>query len=223
MPRSGIVAGVAFAHLVATGCYDPELRDCTVRCTSPNDCTGGQVCRKDGWCAMPDVAACPKPDHGGGQSHADAARAVADAPVSPPCEQGCPGGTCEDGVCVIDCSSPHACADDVTCPPNLPCRVYCGDHACSKKVSCGMATTCEVLCLGDSACAAEIQCNESRCKVDCAGASSCKRRTKCGHACACDVTCGGLGACAEPAECPEASCGLGNGCNSLLPGCDRCA
>ncbi len=218
---SKTLLGVVVAYLA--GCYEPELRDCTVHCTSASDCTGGQVCRKDGWCAMPEITKCPKADHDETESNPDAAAVAPDAPPSPTvCEQGCTNGSCEDGVCVIDCSTAYACSSDVTCPANLPCRVVCGDHACAKKVNCGMATSCDVQCTGDDACADDIQCNMGRCKIDCAGESSCKKKLKCDHACACDVTCSGLGSCAEPAACPAPSCKLGNGCSSLLAGCDRC-
>ena len=37
-------------------CYSPEVRDCTVTCASPEDCTGGQLCDRDGFCAMPEAA-----------------------------------------------------------------------------------------------------------------------------------------------------------------------
>jgi hypothetical protein len=36
------------------------------------------------------------------------------------------------------------------------------------------------------------------------------------------VSCTGTGSCAEPSECPEATCRIGNGCTSLLAGCDSC-
>ncbi len=219
-----MLVGVVVAYLAAgAGCYQPELRDCTVRCTGATDCAGGQVCSKGGWCAMPGIAECPKPDHGDNDSTVDAAVTSPDAPASTSlCEQGCTNGSCADGVCVIDCGAPYACANDVMCPPNVPCRVVCGEHACAKKINCGMASSCEVQCAGDFACGDEIQCNATRCEVACTGASSCERRTRCGKACACDVTCSGIGSCAEPAECPAQSCKLGNGCSSQLGGCDHC-
>lgn len=221
--RSVVLSSVALAYLGLTGCYEPALRDCTVRCAAPNDCTGGQVCRKDGWCAMPEATSCGKPDHGDNGAGPDAEAVAADAPSSPSlCEQGCTNGTCEDGTCVIDCGAPFACASDVMCPANLPCRVMCGDHACAKKVVCGMATSCEVHCLGDEACADDIQCSMGPCTVNCTGDSACQHKIKCDHACACDVTCSGVGACAEPAACPAPSCKLGDGCSSQLAGCDHC-
>jgi hypothetical protein len=135
------------AHLVASaGCYQPDLRDCTVHCAAPTDCTGGQVCRPDGWCAMPDVKNCPK--NGENATTLDAAAAsgsdgASDGATSL-CELGCSNGTCVDGVCVIDCGAASSCQNDITCPANLPCRVVCGEHACAKHIVCGLATSCEV-------------------------------------------------------------------------------
>lgn len=225
-----LFVGVVLAHLVAVvGCYDPAVRDCTVACSSPGECTGGQVCR-DGWCTMPGAASCVAKDDGEGADN-DGNTVVQDAAVgtrtdaaSTPnlCQLGCTNGTCVDGVCVIDCAPLDACPDDVTCPPNVPCRVICGEHACKKKVICGMATSCEVQCGGTQACADEVQCGVNRCTVSCSGVGSCARRTKCKDACACDVRCTGPMACPEPAECRAGTCKLGNGCSSLLTGCDRC-
>lgn len=225
MSSTGVLAGVVLAHLVAiAGCYQPDVRDCTVHCSESTDCTGGQICRADGWCAMPDIKDCPEGDHeepGSNGAMADATGVPSpDAPSL--CEQGCSNGTCVNGVCVIDCSTPYTCPNDITCPANLPCRVVCGEHSCGHKVICGLATTCEVQCTGDYACADEIQCNTNRCTVTCSGIGACKRRTKCANACACDVSCSGAGSCLEISECPAMTCRIGNGCTSLLAGCNDC-
>lgn len=200
------------------GCYSPSVRDCTVSCAGPNDCTGGQVCSTEGWCAAPETSCA-------GISP-DASMATSDGPTSDGralCELGCPDGTCVGGVCVIDCSAPGACPQDFTCPPNVPCRVVCGDQACAKKVQCGHASSCEVQCNGINACADEVVCGVAPCDVNCAGAGSCKKRVKCKEACSCDVECTGIGACGETPECPMGSaCELGRGCSSELAGCDRC-
>ena len=48
---------VALALLLGLGgCYTPDLRDCTVTCSAPGDCAGGQVCGADGFCAASGVA-----------------------------------------------------------------------------------------------------------------------------------------------------------------------
>lgn len=204
--------------IAAGGCYSPSLRDCTVSCANPTDCAGDQVCTSNGWCAAPE-ASCE------GVMAPDAST---DGMVSMPdarslCDMGCPNGTCQGGVCVIDCSGPDTCPGDVACPPNIPCKVVCGDRSCDHKVICGLASTCEVQCNGLDACADEIQCGKAACDVTCTGVGSCKRRVKCKDACACDVTCSGLTSCAEVPECPRMdACRLGKGCSSELDGCDRC-
>jgi len=221
--NAGYFVGAVIAHLIAVGCYQPEVRDCTVQCSAPTDCTGGQECRNDGWCAMPGAKKCPE----GGAAPDSGNEVTTDA--APPadavdlCPMGCTNGTCDNGVCVIDCSAPSSCqTSDILCPANLPCRVNCGESSCAKKIICGLATSCDINCIGQDACADEIQCNANRCDVDCTGIGSCKKRTKCMNACACDVTCTGAGSCPEPSECPGMTCKLGNGCSSLLTGCDDC-
>lgn len=41
---------------ILSGCYAPDLRDCTVTCTGAKDCANGQVCGADGYCAAEGVA-----------------------------------------------------------------------------------------------------------------------------------------------------------------------
>jgi hypothetical protein len=49
--RGALVVAVALA-----GCYEPQVRDCTIACSFATDCADGQTCGGDGWCAAPDVA-----------------------------------------------------------------------------------------------------------------------------------------------------------------------
>lgn len=37
-------------------CYEPEAVDCTIECAGAGDCTDGQLCGSDGFCAAPDIA-----------------------------------------------------------------------------------------------------------------------------------------------------------------------
>jgi hypothetical protein len=46
--------------IVGVACYEPDLRDCTVACTSAHDCAAGQICGADHFCAEPGVSGtCP--------------------------------------------------------------------------------------------------------------------------------------------------------------------
>jgi hypothetical protein len=66
---------LAFALLVtsATGCYDPQLRDCTLTCNTQSDCAGDQVCGSDHFCAAPDIAGtCSSLPGDAGSKHRDA-------------------------------------------------------------------------------------------------------------------------------------------------------
>jgi hypothetical protein len=42
--------------VVIASCYAPDLRDCTIRCASENDCAAGHVCGSDRFCAAPGIA-----------------------------------------------------------------------------------------------------------------------------------------------------------------------
>ena len=210
------------AHLATVAaCYDPTVRDCTVQCSSTTDCTGGQHC-SNGWCAMPAHGSCDDPlVPNGGLPDGKPANS-SDASL---CELGCTNGRCDAaGVCVIDCSASSSCvSSDVLCPPNIPCRVVCGDYACAHHIICGYATSCEVQCTGASSCGDEIRCSSGPCDVTCSGTSSCRRRIKCSLSCSCDASCTGSGSCPEISECPMTTkCQLGRGCSSLIAGCDTC-
>jgi hypothetical protein len=72
------------APLALASCYEPHLADCTVRCSSGDDCGPGQTCGPQGYC----VAA----------GHACSASTAADAP--PPIDAAMPppdGGHKPDG------------------------------------------------------------------------------------------------------------------------------
>lgn len=43
-----LIAGMALA---VSGCYAPDVIDCTVTCTEPTDCADGQACTANGFCA----------------------------------------------------------------------------------------------------------------------------------------------------------------------------
>jgi hypothetical protein len=52
----GLVAVVL--AMLAAGCYDPDVRDCAIRCDEKHTdhCAEGQVCDRDGWCTAPETA-----------------------------------------------------------------------------------------------------------------------------------------------------------------------
>lgn len=224
MRLRSILVGAVLAHLVA--CYEPQVRNCTLACSGPGQCAAGQTCTSDGYCAAPEISSCREYE-----ATLDAAAVVTDAETAidasgndnTVCLQGCSSGTCDSGVCVIDCTAPNSCANDVVCPANLPCRVECGDTACGGKINCTKSTSCTVQCTGEDSCDDEIQCPPGEpCDVTCSGAGSCVKRTKCKDSCSCDVRCTGMGSCAEPSECQEALCRIGNGCTSTVLTCDTC-
>jgi hypothetical protein len=37
-------------------CYEPEAVDCTIECAGADECTDGQQCGSDGYCAAPEIA-----------------------------------------------------------------------------------------------------------------------------------------------------------------------
>jgi hypothetical protein len=48
MQMHTLIAGMALA---VSGCYAPDVVDCTVTCTEPTDCADGQACTANGFCA----------------------------------------------------------------------------------------------------------------------------------------------------------------------------
>jgi hypothetical protein len=120
-------------------------------------------------------------------------------PDAKSCAPGCVG-TCDDGVCVIECIGSEACEEEVVCPLSGPCRVTCsGRKACNEGVRCGLG----------------------RCTVTCSGDEACHKRVRCETSCACDVTCG-PDACKDDAWCPRPWCAAGDGCTSVPDSCNAC-
>ena len=53
----GLLAKCAAPSIaLLASCYEPQLVDCTIRCSGASDCATGQVCGADHFCAAPDVA-----------------------------------------------------------------------------------------------------------------------------------------------------------------------
>jgi hypothetical protein len=209
---------VLLVMCVGAGCYSPSLRECSVACASPADCGGGQVCTVEGWCAGTGTSCEGTPDAPPGDTSMPDANDLCERSL------GCTNGSCVAGVCVIDCSAADSCPSEISCPPNIPCRVTCGDRSCDDRVLCGNASSCEVVCAGIDACSEEVHCGKAPCTITCSGAGSCKKKIKCKESCACDVSCVGVASCFEAPECPLMgdACRLGKGCSSDAAGCDRC-
>lgn len=65
--------GLASFLLAGVGCYSPELRDCTVSCSTNADCASDLVCGGDHLCAAPEIAGrCAMQTDGGGSGRHDA-------------------------------------------------------------------------------------------------------------------------------------------------------
>jgi hypothetical protein len=149
------------------------------------------------------------------ENDAQATQGPGDVPIShPPCTQACDdaGGTCTDGVCVIDCSS-ESCAR-TACPAGMPCKVLCtSDSACAKGVDCGEASSCSVVCSGANSCVGGIACAGDKCEVECSGLTACPNVIRC-DAGACDVQCTGISSCGQ-IRCGEANRDCSVTCTAL--------
>jgi hypothetical protein len=221
-----VVRALLAAALICA-CYSPHLQECRVACDRSSDCSSGQICGNDGWCATPANAgncarvlndAAPVRD-----STATGSDAPPDADTSM-CDQACVNGTCDQGTCVIDCSAYGSCNIDILCPASVPCRVVCGDKACAHHITCPPSQPCDIECTGAFACGDQIFCGTAKCTVTCSGFAACNHKTNCGSACACDVECTGSTSCPEASVCPGGmACTYGHGCTSAKTACDSCA
>jgi hypothetical protein len=54
----GLLSRTLAIALFASACYEPDVRDCTVKCSGASDCAGGQVCGGDGYCVDSDAVRC---------------------------------------------------------------------------------------------------------------------------------------------------------------------
>jgi hypothetical protein len=222
--------------VVSASCYEPDLRNCAVRCAAVTDCAPGHACGSDGWCADPSMidrcASTPldEPtvvDAPGTPSLTDAAvgdAAVADAAGAS--DAAMPS----DAAVAIDAAVPVD-APAAGCEPGCPgrcesgvCVIECmANGSCEDGVRCPDRGPCLVVCAGNNACDGLVRCGDGRCSVICSGNNSCDKGVRCDDACACDVTCSGNNSCDEPASCPGPSaCESGDGCTSIPNACTSC-
>jgi hypothetical protein len=115
---------------------------------------------------------------------------------------------CSNNVCRVDCSS------GCTCPPGIPCFVFCGVGECKGNIDCSQAPACYISCVWGS-CNGSITCGSGYCWVVC-GPNSCQKNVDCGSSCGCSVSCLTSSACGGKVTCPSScsSCGPGSGCDN---------
>ena len=128
---------LALSLLLLVSACSFETRSSDFECAGVGDCPEGRECA-EGFCIV-----------------------VEDIPVE--CPAGC--DSCDGDTCVIDCSAPGACAEQVLCPGTLRCRVECtGSDSCSAGVVCGSACGCDVLCDGTGSCSGQAECTRPQCE-----------------------------------------------------------
>jgi hypothetical protein len=123
------------------------------------------------------------------------------------CPPVCVNG-CNNGVCQVNCDS------GCTCPPGIPCFVYCGPGRCQGgAIDCSQASACYINCVWGS-CGSSITCGSGFCWVFC-GPNSCQQAIDCQSSCGCSVSCLTSSACSGTLSCPSScsSCGPGQ-CNN---------
>ena len=121
--------------------------------------------------------------------------------------QGCVtwGGQYVDGICVFDCTSPGACAENVTCPSGVACQVNCGDSSCGGNMDCTVAKSCDIHCEGNKSCNAYINCGGDNCNVECSGSDSCKLDIH-SEAPSTKIVCAGANSCGSGSNCGGQEC-----------------
>jgi hypothetical protein len=94
----GLLARTLLIASLASACYEPEVRDCSVKCSALTDCAGGQLCGNEGYCVdntsvrcgdspstLIDAGVAPTDGHGDGpvDAHVDAPPPPPDAAPTP--------------------------------------------------------------------------------------------------------------------------------------------
>ena len=116
-----------------TGCYSPELRDCTLTCSSTSDCADGQVCGGDHFCAAPAIAgSCSSLPDGAGSNNRDAGVGAATMDARPDAAPDAPthvaltiniegqGRLNVQGIGTCDKSAPQNGSCILVVPANMP-------------------------------------------------------------------------------------------------------
>jgi hypothetical protein len=134
------------------------------------------------------------------------------------CNAGCAGGTCR----MVDPGD-----GPFSCPPGMPCEIWCGDAQCGRGlVSCGAATRCDVHCTGASSCGYQLACGTGPCTIECSGSGSCTA-VSCGSAPSCSVNCAATNSCWSTVMCGasrcDVRCGLDMSCRGGVDCSTACA
>lgn len=142
-----------------------------------------------------------------GDAVVDAGPSDAELACRVACEQS-DAGRCDGGSCVIDCR--NASCSKVTCPPGVPCAVFCGSNRCNEGVDCSEAGSCNIECSGMQACKnGPIKCGGSDCRVACSGTNSCWKGIDCQATESCNIACTGNNVCRDEAiTCSGKACTL---------------
>jgi hypothetical protein len=130
------------------------------------------------------------------------------------CNAGCAGGTCK----MVDPGD-----GPFSCPPGMPCEIWCGDAQCSRGlVDCGAATRCDIHCTGASSCGYQLACGTGPCTIECSGSASCTA-VSCGSAPACAVNCAAASSCWSTVLCAASKCDVRCGVDTSCRGGVDCS
>jgi hypothetical protein len=130
------------------------------------------------------------------------------------CNAGCAAGTCK----IVDPGD-----GPLSCPPGMPCEIWCGDAQCSRGlIACGAATRCDIHCTGTSSCGYQLACGTGPCTIECSGSASCTA-VSCGSAPSCNVNCAAASSCWTTVLCAASKCAVRCGVDTSCRGGVDCS
>ena len=90
---------------------------------------------------------------------ANASDTARDAPQDSAGRCGCVPSHLQRGVCGGNVQEVDPGDGPLSCPPGMPCEIWCGDAQCSRGlIACGAATRCDIHCTGTSSCGYQLAC-----------------------------------------------------------------
>jgi hypothetical protein len=203
------LALLALAFVLAGSCAI-DHRSGAFECTKAADCDPPRTC-SDGLCVVP-----------GGTIDAPMSDAKKDGqtPDAFLCPAQCTSCNPERMECIIDCAAGANCGSQVVCPPGWNCNIKCNTtDSCRSGINCVGGDSCTIACTGTRSCR-NVNCGAGPCAITCSATESC-RNVSCGQSCACDVKCTSTTSCVG-VFCTALQCDTGQGCTSLVPGCETC-